>query len=420
MSRTNNNNERHNSQSGTANNIGTANSSDANPSNRINKKIEHEAEDAVHSGKQLNNDNLVEIDKKIIIQAEEALEHELPTCCLDKELLEPLADQWNNEQITNHVRDTLLESPIIASMLFIAEKLRTDCEIYDTSFERIEQRHLKRQAKMPLKIPASKALSIESIDVKEMQQECRTQSSWYVELLTFWRNWAGVGAAALAMALLMTLALEILSQVNGLKRGSWELVQTYTGAFGFTWGFTVAVVAFTRWREQIREDSNASHLNKVMSQRFIYISWIGLANMGLHLGLMHSFGSDEPFLYGIHRCLLTTFSVISLGGVGVVIEKWTLNAGKKAYEWTLVHNQEVDDMEELIRPITIKRAETKKLLKLSDAIVNRVTRHINSQKSPWCSYGESCREKNKKVKERAKAVLVLNEAKLILDSLEEG
>lgn len=404
------------SQNGTANGEYRHDSKDPSPNDSLSDKVKSLADYVDRSRKPLVNGTSIEIDEELIAQAEVALQIELPLCPVSGEVLEPIG-HWNNEKIAKHVSDTLLATPIIASILFISKTLRGDSEIRDTELSRIEQRQLNRQAMMPLKIPASKVLSEVTTDANGKRRGGKPLRSWFVELFTFWRNWSGVGAAALAIALLMTLGLEIFSQVNGLKRGSWELVQTYSGAFGFTWGFTVAVVAFTRWREQIWEAANATHLEKVMSRRFIYISWIGLTNMGLHLGLMHSFGTDEPWLFGVHRCLLTTFSVVSLGGVGVVIEKWAIKAVNKAYAWTLIHNLEVDEMEKQIHPITTKRTLTRKLMHLSDAIVNRVEQHIKSQTVAWCSHIEACREKSKKADERAIAVEKLNAAQHYLKSL---
>lgn len=359
----------------------------------------------------------VGINPELIRRAEAALEIGFPKYDVNHDLLDPIADDWDDAAVFKRVSDFLTASPIIASVILTSKMLRKACLVRIEALNRQERRLLSRQASKPAKIPASKVKRKVRRDEGGKRLRGSRGPTWLCQLRTFWWNWAGIGVAAFVVALLMTIGLEIFSQVNGLRLSSWELVQTYVGAIGFTWGFTVAVVAFTHWREQVNASSNASALCRAMSRCFFALAWFGLANMGLHLGLIHGFGEGEPFLLGAQRCLLTTLSVISLGGVGVVIEKWTMSAAKTAYGWTLVDNKAIDAMDNVIYPVTATRIQVEQLIGMCDAIDDRIPRHIDAQVWPWLSQCAAYRQRNKKARERSEAIAKVAAAQLYLDGL---
>ena len=180
----------------------------------------------------------VEISQHLVDQTEGATTCELPDCEPDDVILEPSADELSDEDIKEHVSSTIYADSIITQVFVVVNVIRRACAGYKKSIERSLVRELKIQDGHDLLVPATKSAN--------------HKQGWLKNLTIIFMNWSSLAAGLLASVLFATIWTEIAYQIAGLRESSWGLVQSFFGAFGFTWGFTMAVVIATYWHSQAK------------------------------------------------------------------------------------------------------------------------------------------------------------------------
>jgi hypothetical protein len=329
----------------------------------------------------------VGISQHLIQQAEAANQVELPELVPIDEEIRPVADDLSDTDLNQQVASTLSPLPVIASALLVARMVQRACQARREEISRLHGRLLSYQASLPQEAPASKSAS--------------HQRGWLKEAALFWFNWAGVAVAGLSAWLGVTIATEVMYQIGGLREGSWGMVQSFFGAFGFSWGFTMAVVVATFWRRKTLSNPDAHPLDRRMSAVAFLVAWWGLAGFGLMMGLMHSFEEGEGWLLSVLRCALTTASVISLGMICVAIEKGVEYAFRRAYKGTLVRNGQIDEMDAEIHPVATQLMTLAQIEDLASGVQQRIAQHIDSQQTRWRRRRDAIRRENQRVRDIA-------------------
>lgn len=329
----------------------------------------------------------VQISQHLIEQGEAANKVALPKLDPIDEEIRPVADDLSDTDLNKQVQSTLSALPVVANALLMAGMIQRACQVRREEISRINDRLLDRQASLPKDVPASKSPN--------------HKRGWLREIFTFWLNWSGLAVAGLSAWLGATIVTEVLYQIGGLQESSWGMVQTFFGAFGFSWGFTMAVVAITFWRRKTLMNPDAHPLDRRMSAIAFLVAWWGLAGFGLMMGLMHSFEEGEGWLLPVLRCVLTTASVISLGMICVAIEKGVEYGFRRTYEWTLVRNEQIDEMETEIHPVATQLMTLAQIEDLASAVEHRIAQHIDSQQTRWRRRRDAIRRENQRERDIA-------------------
>ncbi len=330
---------------------------------------------------------LIEIPQHLIEETYEASKSALPDYPPQEEEIRPVADSLSDEAAKNQVASTLLSHPVIAAALLVAGMVKRACSARREELDRFHQRLLKYQASLPESIPSSRSTS--------------QHRNLLREIGVFWLNWSGLAFAGLTAWLVITIVTEVLYQIGGLRESSWGLVQSFFGAFGFCWGFTMAVVVATYWRRHTLGNPNAHPLDKHMSRVAFLVAWWGLAGFGWMMGLMHSFEVGEGLLLPHLRCALTTASVISLGMLCVAIEKGAERCFRQAYKWTLVRNVQIDAMDKELHPVVTQLMTLVQIEDLAQQVERRVEQHICSQQQRWLNRRDAIRLDNSRQRDIA-------------------
>lgn len=324
----------------------------------------------------------VEISQYLIDQTEVANQICLPVLGPNEAMIAPVADELSDADIEEHVHNTLSSTAIIASARLVLNLLNRAYATRREEIVRLHERLIERQDEMPKKIPASKRKD--------------HPPSWQEELKAFFLNWSSLACALLATALVSAIFIEIMYQISALQESSWGLVQNFFGAFGFSWGFTVAVVVATYWHSTTRDNPLTPQLSKRMSLVAFWLAWGGLAGFGFMLGLTHSFEGGDGWSLPPLRCVLTTVSVLSLGMICVAIEKGVDSTFRSSYGKTLVLNEEVDAMDAEIHVVVNQLTTLAQLEDLAARTEERIKQHIRSQIQPWLRRRDAIRSENRR------------------------
>lgn len=351
----------------------------------------------------LINGEAVGVNNDLVRLAEAAGKAPLPKYPPQSDIIDSDADNLSDEAISDHVRDRMLTHPIISAGLQAAKLLNQNCESRKQRLSGILDRLEQIRDRLPLTITAS-----------DRDRELPDGKKF-----AFWSTWAGVAVVLLSAWLVFSVFVENFFQISSFMAGTWGLTQTFAGAFGVTWTFTLSVIVITRTRRSIQQGADADEIMKKIAKVGFTCAWIGLAGLGLMMGVLHAGDPGDWFLMKAFRCALTVASVLTLAVCCVALEWGVEIFFKKAYQATQVPNAELAHYEEQMEEPANKLMAINQLIELSQQVESRIVKHIRSQYLAWFTYRNACRDKNARARKVAAAQQSVKLAELNLESLSE-